>query len=1198
MPKSLEVDRFIMDSRPFNCLETPCARWLGTLCSAAAVANISLKDDEVLLASGEDIKDFFYSFKIGAERVVRNALNMTVLPEQVCHLVCFSDALSKERLLVPCLSTMAMGDSQAVSVGQTSHLGVVLQSGALTLSQILLQSAPVPRDKCIFGLILDDLIVLERVVRSKFLAGDLESCSSQAIMQKVREGYVKANLPRHPDKGFELQPRADFWGISFDGLSGIVRGGPWRVVPLAQLTSRIATLGLATVGLLQSVAGAWVSVMLLSRRCLSILDKIYAAQSGRGELDVIRLSPSLCEELLVCAILAPLMQADLRLPFDDRILATDASGWGEAGVYLKANAGFVGELVRHSCAKGAWTRLLPPSAAWLRERHLLDADSELPGEQEAYRACPLFTHLARSSQFVFDFASPRTKNRHINEGELKSVIVAEARRAYAKPWHKLLCLCDSQVVCGSITKGRSSSENLRKLLLQSLGVYLALGPVTSLAYLASEDNPADDPTRGKEIRQPVEKAPSWLQAAWQEDFGPLDAALEGWGFSPHDVSKLPDPSELLVGSVPAAADHPCESEQLSPGAGSVLGRPSHINPSARNQLRHSEVKAQVPFDSFIQIMCPAESASQLCEIPASQFVLASSFRGNLAEALQFKGALDLYSGKRGVAKQLVKQGVPWVLCYDWEHDPSENLLESSVQDTILALVGTGCFVAIGLAPLCTSFSTAVTPPIRSRVYVEGVPWATANQELSLRHGNQHCRFCVLVIKLGLKKSCVVWLENPDNSWFWRQPCVEKLLRRSDLGFWRFDACRFSAPWRKRTKVLTNSDLAGVKDFCRGEHAHVILQGRCSSAKANWTKLAQVYPKGVCVRLASGIVEKVYASTACSGSEAAQIGEATKPGPRRRKSVRETPLEAVSLFEPATDLLRSKLTAQFKAWLCAEVGAEVAEDIFKCPVLLVEVLQPYGYRLYRDGSSLYYFRQLLAHLQRCVVGLKACLSPAWEIVTRWELVEPVQHRPPLPEALLQAMAGLAIALGWVRFSLVLQLAFYCATRPGEVLKATRGDVLTPVDLLDDAGGACLFLKLRTPKTRKRGARIQHAKLTLEPVISYVSKELQNIRPDSLIFPGSPSSFRRRWDYILSQLGVSPRLRVTPGSLRGGGAVWAYRSGKPLTEILWLMRLKNLETLQYYLQEVAADSILASLPVESIENVKACRALYRSVLGMQR
>eukprot|EP00439_Symbiodinium_sp_Y106_P072662 s740_g13.t1 len=63
------------------------------------------------------------------------------------------------------------------------------------------------------------------------------------------------------------------------------------------------------------------------------------------------------------------------------------------------------------------------------------------------------------------------------------------------------------------------------------------------------------------------------------------------------------------------------------------------------------------------------------------------------------------------------------------------------------------------------------------------------------------------------------------------------------------------------------------------------------------------------------------------------------------------------------------------------------------------------------------------------------------------------------------------------------------------------------------------------------------------------------------------------------------------LRGGGAVFSYRAGGvPIPEIRWRMRLKNLETLEFYLQEVGAVSALTSLDDTSARKIRAAGSLY--------
>ena len=94
------------------------------------------------------MQDFFYSFKVGDERIIRNCLRFKLTPE-AAEFSCVEDRFKSEAWLVPSLATMAMGECQAVAVGQTSDLSLVLCTGALCLEELLLHNAPSPRVKAV-----------------------------------------------------------------------------------------------------------------------------------------------------------------------------------------------------------------------------------------------------------------------------------------------------------------------------------------------------------------------------------------------------------------------------------------------------------------------------------------------------------------------------------------------------------------------------------------------------------------------------------------------------------------------------------------------------------------------------------------------------------------------------------------------------------------------------------------------------------------------------------------------------------------------------------------------------------------------------------------------------------------------------------------------------------------------------------------
>jgi hypothetical protein len=256
----------------------------------------------------------------------------------------------------------------------------------------------------------------------------------------------------------------------------------------------------------------------------------------------------------------------------------------------------------------------------------------------------------------------------------------------------------------------------------------------------------------------------------------------------------------------------------------------------------------------------------------------------------------------------------------------------------------------------------------------------------------------------------------------------------------------------------------------------------------------------------------------------------------------------------------------------------------CPILFAALLRAFGALLFDGGYPIYMYRHLIAGAQKRYLHLRGGLPAAWDFLSKWEVLEPLQHRPPVPEPLMRAMGAVALGWGWSRWCGALMLAFAGACRPGEVLRATRGELVLPSDVLSTSQVA--FLKIGSPKTRHRGGgRVQHVKIEDPVVVSFVAKVFGKLDRDEKLYGASDSAFRRRWDYVLKVLGVPQSARVTPGGIRGGGAIAAYRRGVPIADIMWRMRLRQQKTLEHYLQELAAEDVLAGLPKPAARAVGA-------------
>lgn len=329
--------------------------------------------------------------------------------------------------------------------------------------------------------------------------------------------------------------------------------------------------------------------------------------------------------------------------------------------------------------------------------------------------------------------------------------------------------------------------------------------------------------------------------------------------------------------------------------------------------------------------------------------------------------------------------------------------------------------------------------------------------------------------------------------------------------------------------------------------------------------------------------------ACARLSSLRCGEASHPGPRRPAvRTRHGNLADVELLEPVTVALRSKLWNLFLIWAKENLGTDAMDDWARSsPESFATVLVSYGHNLFEAGSSLHYFRQLAAHCQKTYIGLKPFMSSVWDLATRWQSVEPTEHRPPIPESVTFAMVSLAWLWGWKRWAAVTLYTFSAISRVGEVLRARRMDALTPRDILFEQH--VIYLKVNFPKTRHRGPRVQYSSAEWDTCVSLVSKVWDELMPDEFLFPGSQAAYRFRWDALLKHLKISSSFKLTPGSLRGGGAVSAHRRKVAIEQIMWKMRIVHMKTLTFYLQEVAASSILPQLTARVRSDILLLRDL---------
>ena len=591
----------------------------------------------------------------------------------------------------------------------------------------------------------------------------------------------------------------------------------------------------------------------------------------------------------------------------------------------------------------------------------------------------------------------------------------------------------------------------------------------------------------------------------------------------------------------------------------------------------------------------SDALQLLRTLPASQFVLPRG--GDLDVLLTKPGHLDLFSGCRVAAQELANRSGRWVLTYDVLHSPTEDLLDEQVQRHIRAMIEAGCFITASAGPVCASFSRAVRPPVRSAEFPSGLSAISPNMQKKVAVGNAMSRWLATLVELLLLLAIPFWIENPAGSFLWLQPEWVALIAKHKLDCFLTDYCRWGTPWRKRTKFYGRFTAAGSRFLCQCLCRHVRLVGYSAEHKCCWTKAAEAYPRSLAKYLAAALLEsakplkrqRTIDPGDCARCGRGRIGEASNPGPRRVAPRMEIDLEQVELVRPATVALQAKVHRLFLDWLQQELSAETWGSVVASPHLQIIFLRSFGNWLFAEGKAMYLFRHLVVFLQQQFPALRHQIIPAWELLARWEIVQPVTHRPPLPKLVLDAMCCLALAWGWTRWTSLTLLAFHGVCRIGEPINALRRDLILPTEAA--LVSQVCFLNIAAPKPGRRGrGRRQHTKITDSIAVQLAETVFQDLDPDAFLYPSTASSYRRRWDRLLMELEVPKLASLTPGCLRGGGAVYLYHLGTPVANIQWVMRLKHQQTLEHYLQEVAALGVIHQLPKGSREKVMSCASMF--------
>ena len=461
------------------------------LASPTAMGHVEVAVGESVWLSKLDGEAFFDQLKLPPPLVpymgrpavrVRDLITVggMSLPE-VQDRILDGSSLTVDSSVVPVNLTWSMGISWSSLVAQSTMVHAVLNSG-YTAGSFLTEEHSLPDNpRDAVAVATDDIGIL--------VVGDHQSgpALSAARARRVAASMAAMGIREKTQKRLE--------GVSEGTLLGIQLVHGHRLqVPAPKMVDLV--LGLADLcersvvspADLHSLQASCQWYCLLRRCLLSCFDGVYnfVRQEPRDQAAAVPIP--VLDELILAFALAPLWSVDLRTPWLERLVASDASDAFGFGV---CSAPCPVEVARQAAGQSA------RQEAHVRLIQEPGDDPEKPRLGKAYRIPLPMSHFKV-------LASRKAKYRDHSGGleatalELAMDLLSRDRHAHGS---RVTFLVDARAVLFAAEKGRSTAPTLRRPLRRIAALTLACGWIAHFAYVPSESNPADAPSRGLRLRR-------------------------------------------------------------------------------------------------------------------------------------------------------------------------------------------------------------------------------------------------------------------------------------------------------------------------------------------------------------------------------------------------------------------------------------------------------------------------------------------------------------------------------------------------------------------------------------------------------------------------------------------------------------------------------------------------------------------------
>ena len=1170
MPKDPDFDRLIINPKVINSRMHSISDFTRSLAPGAMLGLLHLNPDDIYRFSADDLTDFYYTFKVTGARAFRNAIRCVFSREEVEHLSCFDRSVSHSHYLIA-LKTLAMGDSLAVEIAQQAHYNVLKRlCGAMRAGEVLKYRHPCPRGDFIELLAIDDHVGVQRLKRV-----DLKSKPSLRvtdIFEAAEKAYKKVGLIQHEKKRKRDLTAGTILGCDFDGITGRAMAPRNRISILCLLSITLARIGTCTPKLLSVIVGCWVHVLLYRRVMFAVIDALFREGKGLPPNQVFCLTRQSRNELQLLGMIGPLAQSDLRVSYSPNIFVTDASPDGGAVCVAPVGSKVTEELWRHTEQKGFHTRLQSPVSAYLSEKGL-----------DSLAAQQYHDEKFQPEAEIFEVPKP------LEEGILFDCIEifrgsggwSAAHSCAGLRVHDGIDIDGKRLRAADLADSGTCRELVSLVLRRVVKEWHAGMPCVSFGTL---------------------RRPQVRSKAMPYGFNPSDAFTSFHNMLAHRTALIlvlaikhgqfisveqPEGSRLFL----------LHCYKVLVTLGCVITRFAFCQYGSGFQKR-SKWLHNKPW------LVPLGSR---CNCDKPHFVIQGTFTQASIKAFNARcdpDCITVYGRdpKPGERVSSFSGAYPKTLMAKMAEGSRAAHAGSSIAVSWNDRIAACQEVGIDVCELQSILPQHAEYPLRA--WHEDPEWITELCEcLSFK---EMFRFRFKPpghINVNETRTYKTWLKamskrEPDSRF------VGILDSRVTIGAsakGRSSSYALSRVLKGCVAYSLGSGLYPGCLHCGSKHNRADEPSRGKPVRGP----TKDYPRWLS-DLSSGnphAFDCVLASCRYERNPARWLrfllllaGDIERnPGPesKSKQYVPRGDLDMRVGFAAATFDRMQKCLIGFRRWIVTESDIPWSK-LVQSPCALVLGLRAYGLYCFSAGLPRYMFVYAVTAVQDQRPTTKEHMHLAWHVDKKWQAHEPGQCRAVLSSQAVRAILCLAAVWNWFPWLGAVMLGFGAMLHPSEILNLKRGDLVFPRDVDHDM--SCMFLHIRNPKTA-RFARRQHGRIDDQFMIWVAEHIFFDLPLEAKIFPETSYMFRKRWDLIMQRLGIpckQSQRGATPGVLRGSGATFLYTMCEDVQWIAWRGRWARTRTLEFYLQEVAAQLLLHQLSPTSRAAIREFDRLSAAVL----